>query len=344
MNQNGFTPEQWKAIRESIKVAKALQEENHEIVEWYRAGESQNKIADRLDLINIYPISQGTAKLIVSLALRGYDGRFGGDDFQGLLDEEEAKELAKQHNIDTGKMTKYLGKGLFSLSKKQLSGIGKRVAEFQRIHGLGLYALSSEEKAEAGRKSGKMNYEEGKGIFSMSEAKRREARYKGLLASGKTPFVEREETETYTRFGEKEFMIMLAKSRHYQHFRGRPNLASIADILNDKYHEGSKVRTKKAIGTELKRSRFSREQNTKWKPWVQREFHRAFCKYGELEYALMLIASPNYQYQSEALKGKPIWDKIVKVLNCEYHQNKPVRYRDGLRNKIRELKKQATLK
>lgn len=331
-----ITPEQWAAIKHAIEIARNIQKENPEIAKWYREGFSQAEIAEKLGLKERYPISDGSAQSLVGYALRGYDGRFGGTNFPPLLSESELEALAKKHNSETGKWTYENKKALFSLTQEQLKAASKKGAAILKEKGAGFF--DRENKIKGGKVAGSIIRNKKLGIFAANADEKKERSKKALIAQGKFPWAEREYSETYCCLSEKEFMLMLANSETYRHCRGRPNLQLIADAINASYRAGETIRTKKAVGTELKREGFKGKDFRNYKKWKERECLEDRCVYGELEFALMLANSPHYQH-SHGQKGEPNWRKIVSKLNELYHEGKSVRYRDGLRNKLREYKK-----
>ena len=127
--------------------------------------------------------------------------------------------------------------------------------------GKGVHGLTPEQRLENGRKSAEsINPEtglryvveggiktaaEGKGIHGLTPEQRLENARKGTLAQGKTPW-EKEETE---------WAHVLSLDPEFQHqkgpHKGKGDYKTIAQVLNEDYHNGEEVRSQQSVKKNL---------------------------------------------------------------------------------------------
>ncbi len=99
------------------------------------------------------------------------------------------------------------------------------------------------------------------GLISDKEEQKRLARehkyfqrysLQAILARGNTPWIERKETENLCTLSEIEFTYRLSHSHEFQQ-ENRIDFNKIAEEINEKYHDGKKIRTSEAIYAKLAR-------------------------------------------------------------------------------------------
>jgi hypothetical protein len=100
-------------VKISLLVAKKLQSSHPEIKDMYIAGKTLLQIADYL---KGQGINNQYLDKSISYAIRGHEGGFQVEPFQGLItDEELLEELAKEHDQDAGRRLYEERKGVHAL-------------------------------------------------------------------------------------------------------------------------------------------------------------------------------------------------------------------------------------
>ena len=140
--------------------------------------------------------------------------------------------LTHEQRAETARKTIADGKGFGAMSKEQREAIGRKThADKKGVHG-----LTSAQHSANGKKAKEM----GVGLHALTTEERKAAARLALEARGQTPWSEEEAS----------YCAKLIKSPDYRHMHG-PVLyiqnQRIADELNEQFHEGKKVRTKKGV-------------------------------------------------------------------------------------------------
>jgi hypothetical protein len=301
MIESEKSPRQIVAIKRTISLARRLQKELPEIADLYRKGNYQPEIVNLLSICERYSVTESIARSAVGVALRGYsDPVVQRRAFNGLLDESELCKLAddhkSQHAIEQylegrgacnltpeqkGEFGKIGGKIAGELAKKNRHGIcglsteqrraigkisGKKSGKIAYEQKRGVHALTHDQRVANGKlfgsKAGRKAYELGVGIHSLDSEGKRVASKLAVIAQGKTPWKERETTESYCRLSEHEYAYMLSQNNQYQYQSGRwakkPNMALIAKELNRIYHEDQPIRD--AIKVQLALKYFKKQR------------------------------------------------------------------------------------
>ncbi|MBI2449713.1 hypothetical protein HYV49_05450 [Candidatus Pacearchaeota archaeon] len=355
-----YSPSEAGAISRAIKTGKQLQLDYPEVADMYRHGLFLSEIVDQLHIVSHYNVSENVAIGCVRYAIHGYEGGFGIEEFDGLIkDKSELQRLFLEHvevigkkNYQgrkgihglshekrteiaslAGRISHALRKGVHGRTLEQMSEDGRKGSQKLRELGIGIFAQTIEDKKEIGYRSGLQLYRDKKGIFALTVEEKKKIGLKTVLKKGQTPWIEREETETYTRLSEKEFAYRLSRSSLCQYSGGRagkPNAQLIADSLNELYHQGRNVRTSVSVHNILKLYRrsvgFKVPQNS---PWASEE--KAFvCRLSEL---------PEYQYYIGKNKGRANMKSITRKVNEKFHQGKDIRSFEAIRALLLKVKK-----
>jgi len=222
--EGNLTPQQWTAITGSIKLGRTLQRDHPHIDYLWWQGGSYPKVVEMLDIQNEYGVGYNVARIAVNKAIAGHDGSFKIPAYNGLISEEERKEIGMRNNVESGRKTYEEGKGIHAMTTKERREIGRK----------------------NGRKNGRKTYEEGKGVHGRTPEQMSIDGRKANEAQGKTSWTN-EETE---------FAYQLSRQPEYQwgkgSFRpGKPNNELIALELNIQYHNCNEVRNKRAVQNKL---------------------------------------------------------------------------------------------
>ena len=111
---------QCAAIKRSIDFGRILVEEHPEIADLYKRGNTQEKIAEMLDLKSKYGHSNSVTRVGVIKALSGYEGGFGLSEYEGLIpDSEERSQLALEHMVEFGFKTLREKTGVFGRTSEK---------------------------------------------------------------------------------------------------------------------------------------------------------------------------------------------------------------------------------
>lgn len=205
----GIGYNQVSAINASAYEAVRLIEDRPDIADMYRGGKTREEIAGALGMLG-NGISTSAAISAVTFALTG--GVLDGEPFEGLMSEQEAREIASKNNL--------------------------RAIETMRENEEGIFNLESRRKA--GGVAGRLCYQNGTGVFSLSDGERAENSRKGVLARGIVP---------WTR---SEIFYVYVSSKIPSLRKGRGvDTGTIADHLNNTYHSGDPVRNKQNVSAQL---------------------------------------------------------------------------------------------
>lgn len=174
----------------SMAEGKRLAKEHPEIVDEYRAGKRLVELGEEYSKGS--ERSMSAAMNSIYYCLREFVA-------QGIISEEELKQIGKEHmskygkinGRKGGKITFKRGIGCFGISKKKRREISQRVAR------------------EMGKKYGKKNYEAGLGIAEMSLEERKAATRKGLEALGMVPYDIKTRKTKFGKMSEKDYVIYL---------------------------------------------------------------------------------------------------------------------------------------
>lgn len=286
-------------LKRAANLGIVIQREFPEVAEDYRAGRLVPEIIAQYDVLSRYGVGRNVAIKAILFAIQGYNGGIGVNSYRGLIDSSELEELRDgiiqrainnriseahlgvsesrseeaQEHISTaasriGRRDYELKRGLFALSKKQLSDCGKRGANKARKMGVGIYAMSAEQLRESrlkgGFASGYLTYQRGIGIHSLTTEERRangcktRDRKLGLYA------MTREELQKCSRkaalargevlWSKEEIQeaFLLSQQEEYR-FGSFADNEKIAKTINEKYHEGKPVRSASTVSSARKR-------------------------------------------------------------------------------------------
>lgn len=133
------------AIKLSKRTGKEIAQNYPEIVDKYRAGSTIGKIIEEYGILEEYGLTENVANHAIYCALRE------------LASEEDLARIAREHEIEGGKITRERGIGLFSLTPVQrvqnASKAGKVGGKKTYEQGIALFSLTHEQKVEVGKKS-----------------------------------------------------------------------------------------------------------------------------------------------------------------------------------------------
>lgn len=142
-----LTDRQKAGIRHVLEIGRDIQKRFSAIAEDYRHGMTQDKIMEKYKIIEVYGINIDIARLAVSSALRGYDGRLSEatnvDPYSGLIEgKTELDAIAKDHRIAGAKKQLDEKRGIHGHTLKERKEIGRLGAISQ-----GSRPYSEEEKS-----------------------------------------------------------------------------------------------------------------------------------------------------------------------------------------------------
>ena len=220
-----MSSEQIGAIRHSIEIGKRLIIDHPEIAEWYRDGMSHSGIAESLDVKGNYGIlNDKVAESSIYRAITGHAGGFETEPYNGLIQNlDELAELKHKHRAEGGRKAVELGKGAHGTNPET----GER------------YVVEGGRKLAAEGK-GAHGYNPETGLRYAVENGR-----KAILAKGQTPWG-KEETE---------YSHLLSLDPEFQHqkgsWKGKSDYKTIAQVLNEDYHNREEVRSAGAVKINL---------------------------------------------------------------------------------------------
>ena len=228
-----LSSEQIGAIRHSVRISSLLVNDHPEIAELYRNGMTHSGIAESLDVKGKYGASDKVAETSIYYAIKGL-----------IQDLDELTRLEHEHRAEYGRKTATEGKGAHGYNPKtgltyRSEGGRKATDEGKGIHG---YNPQTGERyaVEGGKIVGRKAAAEGKGVHGLTPEQRLENGRKAALARGQTLWG-KEETE---------YAHLLSLEPEYK--RGsQVNNKTIAQVLNEDYHNGEEVRSPKTVHRNL---------------------------------------------------------------------------------------------
>jgi hypothetical protein len=141
-----LTDPQKAAIRKMVDLGRTLISAFSSMGEKYRTGSTLEELAEKYNLMSLYGISKDTARNVVVLALRGYDGRFSDftdtAPYSGLLTAEEYDKIAKKHVREGAENQARTGQGFHAKTIRDK-------ARLLAIQACGFTAWTDEEKLRA---------------------------------------------------------------------------------------------------------------------------------------------------------------------------------------------------
>jgi len=227
VNTRELNPSQIGAVIHSVRQARIIRQEHPEVADKYRLGQTYSLIAK--DIGNI----EGRAVMTESVcfAIKGFRGGFGFDAFEGMIEESELSQLARDHRVNSRKDFFRKGKGIFSLSE--------------------------EDKRRASVNGGLSAKRKGAGIYSLTHEQLSQIAKDVNVSRGFVIWKERELKDGYSMYSEKEYGYRLMHSNLYEHkkgpYNGRPNWALITNEINRIYHNGEDIRSVKTVIETIKR-------------------------------------------------------------------------------------------
>ena len=246
-----MAPEQISAIKRSIEIGSLLVNDHPEIAELYRGGMTYSGIAARLDVKREYDISSDkVAVTSIYHAITGHAGGFGTESYDGLIsDLDELTRLEHEHYAEYGRMggrkSAELGKGIHAINpetgERYVVEGGRKLAEL----GKGIHGLTPEQRLEYSSKGGRKAAELGLGIHAQTPEQKSEYGRIATLARGQTPWGEEETGYAHLLSLEPEFQHQ--KGPH----KGKGDYKTIAQVLNEDYHNGEDVRSPVAVKINL---------------------------------------------------------------------------------------------
>jgi hypothetical protein len=200
-------PNQIKAISLSEKYGKIIARELEGVVEDYRNGSTI------LEIIEKYHIGERYGLTTERCCVTSVSNALGI-----LLSKEERRALESEHHSKKAIELYEEGVGLFSLSEER----------------------KQEVRSKAGKIGGQVSYSKGKGFFSLSEEEKRRNSSKGgkaaAVSQGHVPFED----------DEKELVLELSQLLEYQK-GSRIRTTKIAELLNQRLHNGENIRNERSI-------------------------------------------------------------------------------------------------
>ncbi|MFH1439192.1 MAG: hypothetical protein ABIG89_01400 [Candidatus Woesearchaeota archaeon] len=281
-----------RAMSLAVITGTKIQEDYPDIADLYRGGSTIAEIVLAKGIAEEYGLSTNVALNAVGYALRGcYAGPIR---YNGLIENpEERAEIARKH-IENG------------WTEQERRKHGLRLVRENK----GLFSRSVDDLVEVGKKTHKNE----KGIHSSdfgSEGKRKAA-IKSNEAIGNIVW----------SIPEYESLKRKYDSPAYKKGRGS-DIERIIKELNDEYHNGTKVRDRRAVIHKL--SEYNRERGTtkQYVRWTDKETAEM----------LSLRSEPKYQKNGGLLK-------VAEILNDKYHGGKEIRTSDILSRKLGYIRRQ----
>ena len=233
-----LSSEQLGAMKRSIRLGRQLQIDHPELLEMYKSKLTLQQIAEKIKVGAANGVTAEIAKVAVSYALRGHDGRFSIAAYAGMAPEEELDRMEREHRVEgylrTG-LTQYIDKANATAKRK----------------GVGIYSIPKECQRDLGRATGsvqgKLNRDNKIGIGALTRRELKIASRKGVIARGNTPWFKTNSDQP----SERDFVSTLSKLTEYKHqngsCKGMPNWKLITEAVNQKYHQGKSIRTVEAV-------------------------------------------------------------------------------------------------
>ncbi len=206
-------PNQIKAISLSEKYGKIIARELEGIVEDYRNGSTIP------EMIKKYHIGERYGLNTERCCVTSMSNALGI-----LLSKEERRVLESEHHSKKAIELYEEGVGLFSLSEERMQEI----------------------RSKAGKIGGQVSYSKGKGFFGLSKEEKRKNSSKG----GKSSAV----SQGNVLFEDEEIKAIQELSQFLEYQKGsRIRTTKIAELLNQKFHNGKNIRNQRSISNLLLR-------------------------------------------------------------------------------------------
>ena len=220
-----LSSEQIGAIHHSVRIGSLLVNDHPEIAELYRDGMTHPGIAEILDVKGKYDISSDKVAVIsIYRAITGHADGFKIEPYDGLIsDLDELTRLEHEHYAEYGRMG------------------GRKSAEL----GKGIHAINPETGERYVVEGGRKLAELGKGIHGLTPEQRLEYGRIATLARGQTPWGEEETGYAHLLSLEPEFQHQKGPNK------GKGDYKTIAQVLNEDYHNGEDVRNANAVKINL---------------------------------------------------------------------------------------------
>ena len=225
-----LSSDQISAIRHSIRIGSLLVNDHPEIAELYRDGMTHSGIVEDLDVKVKYGANDKVAETSIYRAITGHAGGFKTEPYNGLIsDSDELTRLEHEHRANAGTKAAEKGTGIHGYNpetgKRYTVEGGTKTAEL----GLGAHGINPETGAkyavEGGRKGGRIS----------------------ALARGQTPWEKKETERAYSLSLDPEFQHQKGPNKEKSDYK------TIAQVLNEDYHNGEEVRSAKAVKNNLSR-------------------------------------------------------------------------------------------
>jgi hypothetical protein len=220
-----MAPEQISAIKRSIEIGSLLVNDHPEIAKLYRDGMTHSGIAENLDVKGKYDISSDKVAVIsIYRAITGHADGFKIEPYDGLIsDLDELAGLEHEHRANGGRKTAELGLGVHAINPET---------------GLSYRAEGGRKATELGSGAHGINPETGERYVVEG------GRIGGRIGGRKTALAR---GQTLWREEETERAYLLSLEPEYQHqkgrWKGKGDYKTIAQVLNDDYHNGEDVRS-----------------------------------------------------------------------------------------------------
>ena len=244
--KSGPTDEQLVAMKNAIQLGRTLQKDHPEIAELYRQGNSIAQIGNFLRVELEYQVNYSVAWSGIQRAISGHQGGLKVRAYMGLIEEDERRTLAKEHNRESSKRLCEDKKGVFSRTPDQVRKDSQRAGKISYWGEKGLRNMAKEKRKKVSQKAGRKIYEEKLGIHGLSPEETRANAEKGALARGCSLWTEKETIDAYN----------LLQQADCQDKDGRPDLRKIGQGL---VGLGYSKRTPIAIKSRVRKYRKSLE-------------------------------------------------------------------------------------
>ena len=266
-----LTPAQFAAIKKSRELSEIVLDLHPEIAQDYRDGFSLREIVIKYNLIRSHQVSFHIASRAVRFVIKMLisDMRERANLERDHRTTNNLKMMEQQRGIFGlhadqrvfnsrmgGILTAINGKGVFSLTKKELRENGKRTYENR----IGIHAMHPKEREIASQKGGVNAVYNKKGIHALSKEKRIEIANIGKLLSGKSvPWDMIIDSETGLTEGEYCDMLALVPNNQYcRAGKTQAKSSEIANQLNQKFHGGNPVRSESSVCHRLRKLKATR--------------------------------------------------------------------------------------
>jgi len=349
MNEEIISSRQVAAITLAGRIGKQIQKDHPEIANLYKLGKTQPEIVETLSVNETYGVeSSQIAISAVCFALIGFGGNTRCEAYSGLINKSELETLCQEHRSVSGERMREGGIGLFSISEEDQRENKRKGGRAAKSQGKGIFALTSEQRGENARRSyeegnswwanltveeriehGKKLHKKGIGIHKLTSDEKREAVLKSLKAQGMTPWSPEEDNYLLDVLKSKDYVILEKGVRERDYSR-------IVRELNERFHEGTSIRTKIAARGRLisLTNQAPSEELIALGPvsWLT----------NEESYILTALKSGGYTIEYKPGRVTYSYERLASELNQKYHSGESVRTKSGTRVKTLKLKKQIS--